>query len=155
MAEALRAADWPVVTNALARAAARGDGPVLDRALLALGEHRRERGPAPPEDLEPLILDALADASFFGLPLESLSRGEPGPWSVPSAALRCLRHVCEHPDATASEIRVALGLAHRSTVTRQLTSSNAAGLLERGARRGAAHRWRCTEAGAELTGHLA
>ena len=155
VADALRAADWPVVREALARAGARGDGPVLYRALLALGEHHRERGPAPPEDLEPLILDALADASFFGLPLESLSRGEPGPWSVPSAALRCLRHVCEHPDATASEIRVALGLTHLSTVTRQLNQLERAGLLERGARRGAAHRWRCTEAGAELAGFLA
>jgi AcrR family transcriptional regulator len=155
VADTLRAADWPVVRDALARAAARADGPMLYRALLALGEHRRERGPAPPEDLEPLILDALAGASFFGLPLESLSRGEPGPWSVPSAALRCLRHVCEHPDATASEIRIALGLAHLSTVTRQLNQLERAGLLERGARRGAAHRWRCTEAGAELAGHLA
>ena len=117
--------------------------------------HRRERGPAPPEDLELLILDALAGASFFGLPLESLSRGEPGPWSAPSAALRCLRHVCEHPDATASEIRVALGLAHLSTVTRQLNQLERAGLLERGTRRGAAHHWRCTEAGDELAGQLA
>ena len=111
--------------------------------------------PAPPEDLEPLILDALPRASFFGLPLEALSRGEPGPWSVPSTALRCLRHVCEHPGATASEIRVALGLAHLSTVTRQLNRLAAAGLLERGARRGPSHRWRCTEAGAELAGRLA
>jgi AcrR family transcriptional regulator len=149
VADALRAADWPTARAALARAVARGDGPVLYRALLALGEHRHEGGLPPPEDLEPLILGALPQASFFGLPVEALSRGEPGPWSVPSTTLRCLRHVCEHPDATASEIRAALGLAHLSTVTRQLNRLADAGLLER-RRRGAPSRWRCSAAGTEL-----
>jgi DNA-binding transcriptional ArsR family regulator len=139
----------------VARAAQRGDGPVLYRALLALDEHGRCEAPAPPRDLEPLILDALPRASFFGLPLEALSRSEPGPWSVPSTALRCLRHVCKHPDATASEIRAALGLAHLSTVTRQLNRLEAAGLLERGVRRGSSHHWRCTAGGAELASRLA
>jgi AcrR family transcriptional regulator len=154
VANALRAADWPAARAALARAVERGDGPVLYRALLALDEHGRGEAPAPPRDLEPLILDALPRASFFGLPLEALSRGEPGPWSVPSSALRCLRHVCEHRGATASEICDALGLAHLSTVTRQLNRLEAAGLLERGGRRGAAHRWRCTAGGAELVDRL-
>lgn len=153
VAEALGGGDWAAARAALERAAARGDGPVLYRALLALGEHRHERGLVPSEDLEPLILGALPQASFFGLPLEALSRGEPGPWSVPSTALRCLRHVCEHPDATASEIRAALGLTHLSTVTRQLNRLADAGLLER-RRRGAPSRWRCSEAGAELATSL-
>jgi AcrR family transcriptional regulator len=155
VADTLRAADWALAREALTRAVERGDGPVLYRALLALGERDHEDGPSSPKDLEPLILDALPHASFFGLPLEALSRGEVGPWSVPSGALLCLRHVCEHPDATASEIRAALGLTHLSTVTRQLSRLAAAGLLERGKRRGASHRWRCTAAGAELAKRLA
>ena len=155
VADAVGAEDWEAVLAALGRAAVQGDGPVLYRTLLALAEHGRSGGAAPPADLERLILDALPRASFFGLPLVALSRGELGPWSVPSAALRCLRHVCEHPDATASEIRTALGLTHLSTVTRQLNRLADAGLLERGERRGASHRWRCTEAGAELADRLA
>jgi DNA-binding transcriptional ArsR family regulator len=139
----------------LAGAVERSDGPVLYRALLELDEVGRSGGAAPPEDLERLILQALPHASFFGLPLEALSRDEPGPWSVPSTALRCLRHVCEHSDATASEIRVALGFVHLSTVTRQLNRLADAGLLERGHRRGASHRWHCTEAGAELAKRIA
>lgn len=154
VAEATYGGDWASARAALGRAVSRGDGPVLYRALLALDEHGHQRGPAPPEDLERLILDALPRASFFGLPLDTLSRGEPGPWSVPSVALRCLRHVCEHPGATASEMRAALGLSHLSTVTRQLNRLADAGLLERGDRRGASHRWHCTEAGAELAERL-
>jgi AcrR family transcriptional regulator len=156
VADTLHAADWPAAREALDRAGARGDGPVLYRALVALAEHGRDGGAAPPpDDLEALILDALPRATFFGLPLEALSRGEPSPWSAPSTALLCLRHVSEHPGATASEIRVALGLAHLSTVTRQLNGLAAAGLLERRARRGSSHRWHCTEAGTELANRLA
>jgi AcrR family transcriptional regulator len=147
VADTLRASDWLAARAALVRGAERGDGPVLYRALLALGELGGGVRPAPPEDLERLILDALPHAAFFGLPLEAVSRGEPGPWSVPSPALRCLNHVCQHPDATASEIRAALGLAHLSTVTRQLNRLEAAGLVRR---RGSLRRWRCTEAGDEL-----
>lgn len=154
VAVALRTADWPAARTALARAVERGDGPVLYRALLVLDEHSRDEAPPPPRDLQPLILGALPRASFFGLPLEALSRGEPSPWSVPSHSLRCLQHVYEHPGATASEISGALGLVHLSTVTRQLNRLEAAGLLERGQRRGSSHRWRCTAGGSELVDSL-
>jgi AcrR family transcriptional regulator len=155
VAELAGAGDWAAVRGALAQAATDRDGPVLLRTLLALDEFVREGDPAPPDELRRLIVDALPRAAFFGLPLEALSRGEPGPWSVPSLAQRCLRYVHEHPCATAAEIRAGLGLEHLSTVTRRLNQLAAAGLVQRGERRGSSYRWRCTDAGDALAARLA
>jgi AcrR family transcriptional regulator len=153
IAETLRTGDWAAARAALEHAAQRGDGPVLARALLVLRERDGGRDD-PPHDLEPLVLDALPSASFFGLPLEALSRGEPGPWSEPSPALRCLRRLHEHPGATAVQLRDATGIGHLSTVTRQLSRLAAAGLVRRDDGIARPHRWRCTEAGDELARRL-
>jgi AcrR family transcriptional regulator len=116
------------------------DGPALWRVVLGLHE-RRSRGEAVPWGLERRVLDGLAQASFFGMPVDDMeARG----WGPPTPAQRVLRFVAAHPGCSGQEIRRALGFAHLSQVSRVLNALAEEGLVARRRPRGRANAWVAT-----------
>ncbi|HEV7494894.1 TetR family transcriptional regulator [Baekduia sp.] len=118
-------------------AVAQGDGPALWRVVLGLHD-RRARGEAVPWRLERRVLDGLAQASFFGMPVRDM---EAAGWGLPTPRERVLRYVAAHPGCSGQEIRVALGFAHLSQVSRMLQALRDEGLVARRAPRGRANAW--------------
>lgn len=127
--------------DALARlvdeAVAERDGPALWRVVLGLHD-RRARGEAVPWQLERRVLDGLAQASFFGMPVRDM---EAAGWGPPTPGERVLRYVAAHPGCSGQEIRAALGFAHLSQVTRVLHVLRDEGLVARRTPRGRANAW--------------
>ena len=121
-------------------AVAQQDGPALWRVVLGLHD-RRARGEAVPWQLERRVLDGLAQASFFGMPVRDM---EAAGWGPPTPRERVLRYVAAHPGCSGQEIRVALGFAHLSQVTRVLHALRDERLVARRAPRGRANAWVAT-----------
>jgi AcrR family transcriptional regulator len=118
-------------------AVAERDGPALWRVVLGL-HARRSRGEPVPWRLERRVLDALAQASFFGMPVRDM---EGAGWEPPTARERVLRHVAAHPGSSGQEIRRALGFTHLSQVSRVLLALQDEGLIARRESRGRANAW--------------
>jgi AcrR family transcriptional regulator len=118
-------------------AIAERDGPALWRVVLGLHE-RRGRGEVVPWWLERRVLDGLAEASFFGMPVDDM---EAQGWGPPTPAQRVLRFVAEHPGCSGQEIRQALGFTHLSQVSRVLNALAEEGLVARRRPRGRANAW--------------
>jgi AcrR family transcriptional regulator len=118
-------------------AVAERDGPALWRVVLGL-HARRSRGEPVPWRLERRVLDGLARASFFGMPVRDM---EGAGWEPPTARERVLRHVAGHPGSSGQEIRRALGFTHLSQVSRVLLVLQDEGLITRRQSRGRANAW--------------
>lgn len=121
-------------------AVAQRDGPALWRVMLGLHD-RRSRGEAVPWPLERRVLDGLAQASFFGMPVRDM---EAAGWGPPTPRERVLRYVAEHPGRSGQEIRLALGFAHLSQVSRLLHALADEGLVMRREPRGRSNAWVAT-----------
>lgn len=138
-ARAAELVDGPA--DALARlvddAVAQHDGPALWRVVLGLHD-RRTRGAPVSWRLERRVLDGLAQASFFGMPVRAM---EAAGWGPPTPRQRVLRYIAEHPGCSGQEIRRALGFAHLSQVSRLLNALSDEGLVARRAPRGRANAW--------------
>lgn len=117
------------------------DGPALWRVVLGLHD-RRARGATVLWQLERRVLDGLAQASFFGIPVRDM---EAAGWGPPTPGERVLRYVAAHPGCSGQEIRMALGFAHLSQVTRVLHVLRDEGLVARRTPRGRANAWVATE----------
>jgi AcrR family transcriptional regulator len=124
-------------------AIAQHDGPALWRLVLGLHD-RRARGESVPWRLERRVLDGLAQASFFGMPVRDM---EAAGWGPPTPRERVLRYVAEHPGCSGQEIRLALGFAHLSQVSRVLQALRHDGLVARRTPRGRANAWVATGSG--------
>lgn len=133
-------------------ASAARDGVVLWRAVLGLHGARGEVPQPVLDRLERLALDGLRTASFFGLPLRRLAEGPPADWAVPTQGLRCLAYVAEHPGVSGEEVRLALGIAHASQVSRLLNALHRDGLLHVQRGLGGANAWHVTSAGRRALG---
>ncbi len=121
-------------------ALAANDGPALWRVVLGFHD-RRTRGEPVPWQLERSVLAGLARASFFGMPVRDM---EAAGWEPPTPRERVLRYVAGHPGCSGQEIRVALGFAHLSQVSRVLQALLDEGLVARRQPRGRANAWVAT-----------
>lgn len=139
----------PALRALLERSVIERDGPALWQAVVGLHE-RRSAGEAVDDEVERLALGGLEGAWFFGLPVDDITGGRPGPWLPSSSRMRCLGFVYEHPGSTAREIREGTDGMHHSTVHRLLAGLREQGFVRRhgGASRAAV--WSCTAAGKTL-----
>lgn len=133
----------------LARAIAERDGPALWAYVVDAEERRAARRPVV-EGARARALAALDGAWFFGLPLDRIAAGDPGPWLPTSASMRCLAFLATCPDRTAAEVGAAVERTHHAAVYRMLDRLRDEGLVERRKGPGRAAIWRCTAAGMRL-----
>ncbi len=118
-------------------AIAERDGPALWRVVLGLHD-RRGRGEPVSWPLERRVLDGLEKALFFGMPVRDM---EAAGWGLPTPRERVLRYVAAHAGCSGQEIRLALGFAHLSQVSRLLQTLRDEGLVARREPRGRANAW--------------
>lgn len=139
----------PSVGRELARAIEEHDGPALWAYVVDAEERRATRRPVVEVD-RARALAALDGAWFFGLPLDRIVAGEPGPWLPTASWLRCLAFLAEHPDRTVAAVGAAVGRTHHAGVYRLLNRLADEGLVIRSKGPARAAIWRCTAAGLRL-----
>lgn len=136
----------------LARAIADRDGPALWAYVVDAEERRAMHRPVA-EDARARALAALDGAWFFGLPIDRVAAGDPGPWLPMSTWMRCLVFLAACPDRTAAEVGAAVERTHHAAVYRLLNRLAEEGLVTRRKGPSRAAIWRCTAAGRRLLGH--
>lgn len=136
----------------LARAIADRDGPAL-WAYVVDAEERRVMHRPVAEGARARALAALDGAWFFGLPIDRVVAGDPGPWLPMSTWVRCLMFLAACPDRTAAEVGAAVERTHHAAVYRLLNRLRAEGLVTRRKGPSRAAIWRCTADGRRLLEH--
>lgn len=134
------------VEGELARAIAERDGPALWAYVVDAEERRAMHRPVVEAD-RTRALAALDGAWFFGLPLDRVVAGDPGPWLPTATRMRCLAFLAACPDRTAAEVGAAVERTHHATVYRLLNRLSDEGLVVRRKGPSRAAIWRCTAAG--------
>lgn len=134
------------VERELARAIAERDGPALWAYVVDAEERRAMHRPVAEVD-RGRALAALDGAWFFGLPLDRVVDGDPGPWLPTATRMRCLAFLAEYPDRTAAEVGAAVERTHHAAIYRLLNRLSDEGLVVRRKGPSRAAIWRCTAAG--------